>query len=39
MPAPDCGMKYLSRSVARAKLEALVEGAGIVSGELGAGSG
>jgi len=25
--APDCGMKYLPRDVARAKLEALVEGA------------
>jgi 5-methyltetrahydropteroyltriglutamate--homocysteine methyltransferase len=25
--APDCGMKYLQRDVARAKLEALVEGA------------
>jgi 5-methyltetrahydropteroyltriglutamate--homocysteine methyltransferase len=39
MPAPDCGMKYLSRSVARAKLRALVEGAGIVRGELGTGPG
>ena len=28
--APDCGMKYLSRNVARAKLDALVEGAGLV---------
>jgi 5-methyltetrahydropteroyltriglutamate--homocysteine methyltransferase len=36
MPAPDCGMKYLPRSVARAKLEALVEGAAIVRRELGA---
>jgi 5-methyltetrahydropteroyltriglutamate--homocysteine methyltransferase len=25
--APDCGMKYLPRDVALAKLEALVEGA------------
>jgi 5-methyltetrahydropteroyltriglutamate--homocysteine methyltransferase len=34
--APDCGMKYLSRMVAFAKLTALVEGAGIVRAELGA---
>lgn len=27
VPAPDCGMKYLPRSLARAKLRALVEGA------------
>jgi 5-methyltetrahydropteroyltriglutamate--homocysteine methyltransferase len=33
--APDCGMKYLSRSAARVKLEALVAGARLVSGELG----
>lgn len=32
--APDCGMKYLSRSSARAKLKALVEGARIVNAEL-----
>jgi len=32
--APDCGMKYLSRPVALAKLKALVEGAAIVRGEL-----
>ena len=32
--APDCGMKYLSRSVALAKLQAMVEGAAIVRGEL-----
>jgi 5-methyltetrahydropteroyltriglutamate--homocysteine methyltransferase len=31
--APDCGMKYLSREVARGKLGALVEGARIVIGE------
>jgi 5-methyltetrahydropteroyltriglutamate--homocysteine methyltransferase len=31
---PDCGMKYLSRDVARGKLRALVEGAAIVRGEL-----
>jgi 5-methyltetrahydropteroyltriglutamate--homocysteine methyltransferase len=30
--APDCGMKYLSREVAFAKLEALVKGAGLVGG-------
>jgi 5-methyltetrahydropteroyltriglutamate--homocysteine methyltransferase len=32
--APDCGMKYLSRELAFAKLLALVEGAEIVRGEL-----
>jgi 5-methyltetrahydropteroyltriglutamate--homocysteine methyltransferase len=32
--APDCGMKYLTRPVARAKLEAMVEGAAIVRAEL-----
>jgi 5-methyltetrahydropteroyltriglutamate--homocysteine methyltransferase len=32
--APDCGMKYLSRPVALAKLKAMVEGAAIVRGEL-----
>lgn len=32
--APDCGMKYLPRDVAFAKLEAMVEGARIVRGEL-----
>src|SRR4051812_49383497 len=31
---PDCGMKYLPREVARAKLQALVEGAAIVRAEL-----
>lgn len=30
VPAPDCGMKYLSREIAFAKLNALVEGAAIV---------
>jgi 5-methyltetrahydropteroyltriglutamate--homocysteine methyltransferase len=30
--APDCGMKYLPRDVALAKLRALVDGAGIVRG-------
>jgi 5-methyltetrahydropteroyltriglutamate--homocysteine methyltransferase len=33
--APDCGMKYLPREVALAKLRALVEGAARVRGELG----
>lgn len=34
MPAPDCGMKYISRNVAFAKLRALAEGAAIVRSEL-----
>jgi 5-methyltetrahydropteroyltriglutamate--homocysteine methyltransferase len=34
VPAPDCGMKYLSRDRAFAKLRALVEGAAIVRREL-----
>ena len=33
--APDCGMKYLPRDVADAKLRALVEGAAIMRRELG----
>ena len=33
--APDCGMKYLSRALAFAKLQAMVKGAGIVRDELG----
>ncbi len=33
--APDCGMKYLPRSVAFAKLTALAEGAAMVRAELG----
>jgi 5-methyltetrahydropteroyltriglutamate--homocysteine methyltransferase len=33
--APDCGMKYLPRDVAFAKLRAMVEGARIVRAELG----
>ena len=33
--APDCGMKYLPREVAFAKLKAMVEGAAIVRRELG----
>jgi 5-methyltetrahydropteroyltriglutamate--homocysteine methyltransferase len=32
--APDCGMKYLPRDVALAKLEALVEGAALVRGRV-----
>jgi len=35
--APDCGMKYLPRDIAFAKLRALAEGARIVRAELGAG--
>jgi 5-methyltetrahydropteroyltriglutamate--homocysteine methyltransferase len=34
VPAPDCGMKYLSRELAFAKLRALVEGARLVRDEL-----
>ena len=33
--APDCGMKFLSRGAARAKLTALAEGAALVRAELG----
>jgi 5-methyltetrahydropteroyltriglutamate--homocysteine methyltransferase len=33
--SPDCGMKFLPRAVARAKLEAMVAGAAIVRAELG----
>lgn len=33
--APDCGMKYLPRPVARAKLRALVAGAAMVGEQLG----
>ena len=32
--APDCGLKYLPRQSARGKIQALVEGARIVSAEL-----
>jgi 5-methyltetrahydropteroyltriglutamate--homocysteine methyltransferase len=35
IPAPDCGMKYLSRDVAFGKLQALSAGAAIVRRELG----
>jgi 5-methyltetrahydropteroyltriglutamate--homocysteine methyltransferase len=34
IPAPDCGMKYLSREVAFGKLKALADGAAIVRREL-----
>ncbi len=34
--APDCGMKYLPRDVAFAKMQSMVEGARIVRAELGA---
>ena len=34
IPAPDCGMKYLPRALAFAKLKALGEGAAIVRAEL-----
>ncbi len=34
IPAPDCGMKYLSREVAFGKLKALAEGARIVRAEI-----
>ena len=34
--APDCGMKYLARDVAFAKLQAMVAGTAIVRRELGA---
>jgi 5-methyltetrahydropteroyltriglutamate--homocysteine methyltransferase len=33
--APDCGLKYLPRDVAFAKMQAMVEGAAIVRRELG----
>lgn len=33
--APDCGMKYLPRDIAFAKLDAMVKGAAIVRRELG----
>jgi 5-methyltetrahydropteroyltriglutamate--homocysteine methyltransferase len=34
IPAPDCGMKYIPRDVAFAKLKALADGAAIVRREL-----
>jgi 5-methyltetrahydropteroyltriglutamate--homocysteine methyltransferase len=36
IPAPDCGMKYLSRDIAYGKLCALSQGAQLVRAELGA---
>ena len=33
--APDCGMKYLPRDLARRKLDALTAGAALVRAELG----
>ena len=33
--SPDCGMKYLSRSTAKAKLQAMVDAAEILRGDLG----
>ena len=35
LPAPDCGLKYLDRDVAYAKLAVLVEGTRLVRRELG----
>jgi len=37
IPAPDCGMKYIPREVAFAKLKALAGGAAIVRRELSGG--
>ena len=37
IPAPDCGMKYIPRSLAFAKLKALADGAAIVRHELSGG--
>jgi 5-methyltetrahydropteroyltriglutamate--homocysteine methyltransferase len=34
VPAPDCGMKYLPRELAFAKLKALADGAAMVRTEL-----
>ena len=34
VPAPDCGMKYLPRELAFAKLKALSDGAAIVRAEI-----
>ena len=33
--APDCGMKYLPRAVAYAKMQAMVDGARIVRQDIG----
>lgn len=35
--APDCGLKYLPRDVAFGKMQAMVEGAGLVRSQLGEG--
>src|SRR5437773_1529208 len=35
IPAPDCGMKYMTREVAFGKLKALADGAAMVRRELG----
>ena len=35
VPAPDCGMKYLTREVAFGKLKAMADGAAIVRKEIG----
>jgi 5-methyltetrahydropteroyltriglutamate--homocysteine methyltransferase len=35
--APDCGMKYLPREIAFAKMQPLADGAAIVRWELGGG--
>ena len=37
IPAPDCGMKYIPRDLAFAKLRALAEGAAIVRREVSGG--
>ncbi|MFI5399430.1 MAG: 5-methyltetrahydropteroyltriglutamate--homocysteine methyltransferase [SAR324 cluster bacterium] len=37
VPAPDCGMKYLSRETAFAKLKALAEGAALVRRQIAGG--
>jgi methionine synthase II (cobalamin-independent) len=34
IPAPDCGMKYIPRGTAFAKLKAMAQGAAIVRREL-----
>jgi 5-methyltetrahydropteroyltriglutamate--homocysteine methyltransferase len=34
LPAPDCGMKYIPRATAFAKLRALADGAALVRREL-----
>jgi 5-methyltetrahydropteroyltriglutamate--homocysteine methyltransferase len=34
IPAPDCGMKYIPREIAFAKLKSLAEGAAIVRRDL-----